>query len=89
MAAARQVMEAEQALAAKTAERSKLLTQKASLEPWSCLDVPLNTEGTATVPVHFCSVPGKTDFAALEAAVSGRAATGSCNTSCSSVTAPP
>ncbi len=69
LAAARQVMEAEQALAAKTAERSKLLTQKASLEPWSCLDVPLNTEGTATVPVHFCSVPGKTDFAALEAAV--------------------
>lgn len=69
LAAARQVMEAEQALAVKTAERSKLLTQKASLEPWSCLDVPLDTEGTATVPVHFCSVPGKTDFAALEAAV--------------------
>lgn len=69
LAAARQVMEAEQALCAKGAERSKLQTQKASLEPWSSLDVPLEEEGTATVPVHFCSVPGKTDFAALEAAV--------------------
>ena len=67
--AARQVAEAEQALASKGAERAKLLTQKASLEPWSCLDVPLETEGSAAVPVHFCSVPGKTDFAALEAAV--------------------
>ncbi len=66
---ARRVMEAEQALAAKTAERAKLLTQKASLEPWSCLDAPLDEEGTAAVPVHFCSVPVKTDFAALEAAV--------------------
>ncbi len=67
--AARQVMEAEQALAAKGAERAKLLTQKASLEPWSCLDVALDEEGTAAVPIHFCSVPAKTDFASLEAAV--------------------
>ena len=67
--AARQVLEGEQALAAKGAERSKLLTQKASLEPWSCLDVALDEEGSAAVPVHFCSVPVKTDFAALEAAV--------------------
>ena len=67
--AARQVLEAEQALAAKAAEQAKLQTQKASLEPWSCLDVPLEEDGTATVPVHFCSVPVKTSFAALEAAV--------------------
>ena len=67
--AARQVAQAEEAQAAKGAERSKLLTQKASLAPWSCLDVPLEEEGTAAVPVHFCSVPGRTDFAALEAAV--------------------
>lgn len=67
--AAKQVLEAEQALAAKGAERSKLLTQKASLAPWSSLDVPLEEEGTAAVPVHFCSVPVKTSFAALEAAV--------------------
>ena len=67
--AARRVMEGEQALAAKGAERAKLLTQKASLEPWTCLDVALDEEGTAAVPVHFCSVPGRTDFAALEAAV--------------------
>ena len=67
--AARQVMEGEQNLAAKGAERIKLQTQKASLEPWSCLDAALDEEGTATVPVHFCSVPVKTDFAALEAAV--------------------
>lgn len=67
--AARQVAQAERELAAKAAERAKLLTQKASLEPWSSLDVPLDAEGTATVPVHFCSVPVKTSFAALEAAV--------------------
>ncbi len=67
--AAKQVLEAEQALAAKTAEQAKLQTQKASLEPWSSLDVALDEEGTATVPVHFCSVPVKTSFAALEAAV--------------------
>ncbi len=67
--AARQVLEAEQALAAKAAERSKLQTQKASLEPWSSLDVSLEEEGTVTVPIHFCSVPVKTSFAALEAAV--------------------
>ena len=66
--AARRVMEGEQALAAKGAERAKLLTQKASLEPWTCLDVALDEEGTAAVPVHFCSVPVRTDFAALEAA---------------------
>lgn len=71
--AARQVMEGEQNLAAKGAERIKLQTQKASLEPWSCLDAALDEEGTATVPVHFCSVPVKTDFAALEAAVDGSA----------------
>ena len=69
LAAARQVMEAEQALAAKSAEKAKLQTQKASLEPWSGLSVALDEEGTATVPVHFCSVPAKTSFAALEAAV--------------------
>ena len=69
--AARRVMEGEQALAAKGAERAKLLTQKASLEPWTCLDVALDEEGTATVPVHFCSVPVRTDFAALEAAAQG------------------
>ncbi len=67
--AARQVMEAEQALAAKTAEKAKLQTQRASLEPWTPLDVPLEAEGTATVPIHFCSAPLKTDFAAMEAAV--------------------
>lgn len=69
--AARQVMEGEQNLAAKGAERIKLQTQKASLEPWTCLDVALDEEGTATVPVHFCSVPVRTDFAALEAAAQG------------------
>jgi len=67
--AARRITEAEQALAAKAAEKAKLQTQKASLEPWSCLDVPLDEEGTATVPVHFCSAPLKTGFTAMEAAV--------------------
>jgi len=66
---ARQVMALEQTLAARMAEQSRLQTQKAFLEPWICLDVPLETEGTATVPIHFCSVPVKTNFTAMEAAV--------------------
>ena len=69
LAAAREIMEGEQALAANAAEQSKLQTQKASLEPWVSLDVPLETEGDATVPILFCAVPSRTDFAAMEAEV--------------------
>ena len=69
LSAAWQITDAERALAACQAEKAKLQTQKASLEPWLPLDVPLETEGDATVSVIFGAVPFKVDFAALEAAV--------------------
>lgn len=73
LAAAGQVTDGERELAACMAEQAKLQSQKASLEPWLPLDVPLETEGDATVPILFCAAPSKVDFAALEAAV-GQAA---------------
>ncbi len=69
LAAAWQVTDGERALAQCMAEQAKLQTQKASLEPWLPLDVPLETEGDATVPVIFGAVPARVEFAALEAAV--------------------
>ena len=73
LAAAWQIADGERALAACAAEQAKLQSQKASLEPWVPLDVPLETEGDATVSILFCSAPSKVDFAALEGAV-GQAA---------------
>ena len=69
LSAAGQITDAERALAACQAERARLQTQKASLEPWLPLDVPLETEGDATVSVIFGAAPSKVDFANLEAAV--------------------
>ena len=69
LAAAWEITDAERALAACQAEQAKLQTQKASLEPWLPLDVPLETEGDATVSIIFGAVPSKVDFAAFEAAV--------------------
>ncbi len=68
---ARQIAGEEKALAACQAEQSKLKTQRASLEPWSSLDVPLDQEGTANVSVIFGAAPAKADFTALEGAVAG------------------
>lgn len=73
LAASWDITNAERALAACQAEQAKLQTQKASLEPWLSLDVPLETEGDATVSILFGAVPSKVDFAAFEAAV-GQAA---------------
>lgn len=69
LAAAWQVTDAERALAACTAEQAKLQSQKASLEPWLPLDVPLETEGDTTVSILFGAVPARADFSAVEAAV--------------------
>ena len=69
LSTAGQITDAERALAACQAEQARLQTQKASLEPWVPLDVPLETEGDATVSVIFGAVPSKVDFAAVEAAV--------------------
>ena len=64
-----EITDAERALAQCQAEQGKLQTQKASLEPWTSLGVPLETEGDATVPILFGSVPARVDFAALQAEV--------------------
>ena len=69
LSAAGQITDAERALCACQAEQARLQTQKTSLEPWLPLDVPLETEGDATVSVIFGAVPSKVDFAAVEAAV--------------------
>ena len=69
LSAAWQITDAERALAACQAEQAKLQAQKASLEPWAPLDVPLEAEGDAPVSVIFGAVPSKVDFAAVEAAV--------------------
>lgn len=69
LAAAGQVTDGERELAACLAEQAKLQSQKASLEPWVPLDVPLETEGDATVSILFCAAPSKVDFATLEASV--------------------
>lgn len=69
LAAAWQITDGERALGTCLAEQAKLQTQKASLEPWLPLDVPLETEGDATVAILFGAVPSKVDFAAFEAAV--------------------
>lgn len=67
--AARTIMEEERAQAACAAEQGKLQTQMAALEPWRVLDVPLETEGSATVPILFGAAPSKVEFAALETAL--------------------
>lgn len=69
LAAAWEVADAERALALCQAEQAKLQTQKASLEPWLPLNVPLETEGDATVAITFGAVPANVDFASFEAAV--------------------
>lgn len=68
LAAAEQVTDGERELAACVAEQAKLQSQKASLEPWVPLDVPLETEGDTAVSILFCAAPSKVDFAAMEAA---------------------
>ncbi len=66
---ARQIAGEEKALAVCQAEQNKLRTQRASLEPWSSLDVPLDQEDTANTSVIFGAVPGRTDFSAMEGAL--------------------
>ena len=66
---ARDILDGERALAALVAEQGKLQVQKASLDPWLPLDVPLDTEGGENISLVFGTIPAKADFAAMEAAV--------------------
>lgn len=67
--AAQKILDGERELADCLAEQGRLQTQKASLEPWSSLDVPLDLEGNANVSILFGAVPSKIDLTALEAEV--------------------
>ena len=71
LADAWEIADAERAMGQCAAEQAKLRTQMAALEPWRPLDVPLETEGSAIVPILFGAAPVRADFAALEAAVAG------------------
>lgn len=66
---AQKIMDGERELTACQAEQGKLQTQKASLEPWGALDVPLDLEGDANVSILYGAVPSKTDLTELEQAV--------------------
>lgn len=59
----------ERTLAAFAAERGRLTGQKASLEPWLPLDVPLDLKGDGAVSYLFGAVPAQTDLAEAENAV--------------------
>jgi len=66
---ARGILDAEKALAGRLAEQGKLQAQKASVAPWLSLDVPLDYAGGESFSALFCTVPVRTDFASVEAAV--------------------
>jgi len=65
-AQAQQVCELERQRAEAQAQIGKLRARRKALEPWLCLDVPLETASTAAVTALFGALPAKTDLAALE-----------------------
>ncbi len=66
---AQTIVDAEKVLAGHLSEQGKLQSQKASLEPWLGLDVPLDFSGGESFDALFATVPVRADFAAVEAAV--------------------
>ena len=49
-------------------EQTKLLAQKAQLEPWKAMDLPLDTQSTAQVTVQMGTLPPEADFDAAQGA---------------------
>ena len=66
---ARHINDAERRINTLRADRSKMEAQRASLAPWSALDVPLEMTGDGTLSVIFGTIPARADFAAMEGAV--------------------
>ena len=50
------------------AEQTKLTAQKAQLEPWRTMDLPLDTQSTAQVTVQMGTLPPEADFDAAQGA---------------------
>ena len=50
------------------AEQTKLSAQKAQLEPWRTMDLPLDTQSTAQVTVQMGTLPPEADFDAAQGA---------------------
>ena len=74
LSAAEQAEEGERRVNALKARQSRLQGQRAALEPWAALDVPLETEGDGTVCVVFGAIPARADYAAMEGAVAAATA---------------
>ena len=63
------VNEAERRMGAIRAEQSKLRSQKAQLQPWLELDVPLDVASTRDVTILLGAVSANTDWGAMQGAV--------------------
>ena len=66
---ARRINDAERRINTLRADRGKMEAQRASLIPWSALDVPLEMTGDGTISVIFGTIPARADYAAMEGAV--------------------
>ena len=66
---ARRINDAERRINTLRADRGKMEAQRASLAPWSALDVPLEMTGDGTISVIFGTIPARADYAAMEGAV--------------------
>ena len=63
------INDAERRINTLRADRGKMEAQRASLAPWSALDVPLEMTGDGTISVIFGTIPARADYAAMEGAV--------------------
>ena len=66
---ARRINDAERRINTLRADRGKMEAQRASLAPWSSLDVPLEMTGDGTISVIFGTIPARADYAAMEGEV--------------------
>lgn len=66
---ARVILNTERSIASMTSEQGKLQAHKAALAPWIPLNIPLDFEGSKIVSPVFGTIPAKSDYAGMEAAV--------------------
>ena len=67
--AVRSINDTQRRIAQFQAQKSRLAAQKAALEPWLSLDVPLETQSTREVAIQFGTVPAAVEYAGLTGAV--------------------
>lgn len=63
------ILNTERSITSMTAEQGKLLSHKAALAPWIPLDIPLDFAGSKIVIPIFGTIPAKSDYPGMEAAV--------------------